>query len=146
MLNAKKRQHVIELCKQRKVRMTAQRMQVLELIWQKKAAVTAYELLDLLKQTEPHAKPPTVYRALDFLLEQGFIHRVESNNSFISCCSFDEDKHFSHLLICDSCGEVTEIQDKALLDLLNQHLKQQHFHLSSHVIETHGKCHQCCHH
>lgn len=123
--------------------MTTQRLQVLELIWDKNRAITAYELLDLLKQTEPHAKPPTVYRALEFLLEQGFIHRVESNNSFTRCCAFDEDKHFSHLLICDQCGEVKELQDPKLLQILNQHLTDSQFKLSNHVIETHGLCNQC---
>ncbi len=140
-------QQVIDICQKRGVRLTSQRQQVLELIWQQKGASTAYELLDKLKQTEPQAKPPTVYRALDFLLDQGFIHRVESSNSFISCCFFDDHdhghKHFSHLLICDSCGRVDELQDEALISLLTKNIEQHGFHLTNHVIETHGTCQNC---
>lgn len=142
-MDQKTKQKIINLCQSRQIRLTKQRMHIFELIWNHKGAVTAYELLDMLKKTEPQAKPPTVYRALDFLLAQGFIHRVESNNSFICCSSFDEDKHFSHLLICEECGEVTEIQDQALLDLLNQHIQDKNFALTSHVIETHGRCTRC---
>ncbi|MCF7355693.1 zinc uptake transcriptional repressor Zur [Vibrio sp. CK2-1] len=149
MLNKRLIQQVTDLCQQRGVRLTSQRQQVLELIWQQKGSSTAYELLDKLKQTEPQAKPPTVYRALEFLLEQGFIHRVESTNSFVSCCFFDEhdchgsNKHFSHLLICDQCGDVSELQDKALVELLTKNIAQHGFKLTNHVIETHGICQNC---
>ncbi|WP_241630666.1 transcriptional repressor, partial [Rosenbergiella nectarea] len=66
------------------------------------------DLLDKLRISEPQAKPPTVYRALDFLLEQAFIHRVESNNSYVVCPHFDHPSHSSMLLICDQCASVTE--------------------------------------
>ena len=62
------------LCEQRGVRLTAQRQQVLRLLAEHTGAISAYDLLDKLRQSEPQAKPPTVYRALDFLLEQGFVH------------------------------------------------------------------------
>ncbi|MGL9774054.1 MAG: zinc uptake transcriptional repressor Zur [Sodalis sp. (in: enterobacteria)] len=77
-----------ELCEQRNVRLTPQRQEVLRLMSQQNGAISAYDLLDLLRQSEPQAKPPTVYRALDFLLEQGFVHRVESTNSFSTVPSF----------------------------------------------------------
>ena len=67
---------VEEICSARGVRLTTQRKRVFELICESPKASSAYELLEDLKQSEPQAKPPTVYRALDFLLEQGFIHRV----------------------------------------------------------------------
>ncbi|WP_105903594.1 zinc uptake transcriptional repressor Zur [Vibrio gangliei] len=149
ILNTRLLQQVTELCQQRGVRLTSQRQQVLELIWQQKGSSTAYELLDKLKQTEPQAKPPTVYRALEFLLEQGFIHRVESTNSFVSCCFFDEHdchgqhKHFSHLLICDQCGDVAELQDDALVKRLTKNINEHGFKLTNHVIETHGICKNC---
>ena len=65
-----------QLCEQRGVRMTPQRLKVLALIINHHSSISAYELLDLLKASEPQAKPPTVYRALDFLLAQGFVHKV----------------------------------------------------------------------
>ncbi|MDP2573239.1 transcriptional regulator Zur [Vibrio sp. vnigr-6D03] len=131
------------ICQSRGVRLTPQRKRVFELIFASKSASSAYDLLDRLKESEPQAKPPTVYRALDFLLEQGFIHRVESTNSFISCCSFGTHKHFSHLLICDKCGNVAEHQDDQLVALLAKNSEKQGFQLTNHVIETHGTCKSC---
>ncbi len=132
-----------ELCVTRGVRLTAQRKRVFELICSSKKACSAYELLEELKKSEPQAKPPTVYRALDFLMEQGFIHRVESTNSFISCCSCNADKHFSHLLICDECSDVIELQDDELITSLEQNAKKYSFKVTNHVIESHGVCKAC---
>jgi len=65
------------LCVVRGVQLTPIRHQVLELIWDSHKAVKAYELLDRIKPLQNAAKPATIYRALDFLIEQGLIHRVE---------------------------------------------------------------------
>ncbi len=132
-----------DICAARGVRLTPQRKRVFELICASKKASSAYELLDELKLSEPQAKPPTVYRALDFLMEQGFIHRVESTNSFISCCSCNAHKHYSHLLICDRCSNVTEIQNDSLVALLEQNAEEHQFHITNHVIESHGVCASC---
>lgn len=132
-----------EICAARGVRLTSQRKRVFELICKNKRASSAYELLEELKKSEPQAKPPTVYRALDFLLEQGFIHRVESTNSFISCCSCNAHKHFSHLLICDQCGKVIELQDNSLVALLEDNAEKYGFTITNHVIESHGVCESC---
>ncbi|MEF1216071.1 transcriptional repressor, partial [Vibrio alginolyticus] len=86
---------------------------------------------------------PTVYRALDFLLEQGFIHRVESTNSFITCCSFNTQQHFFQLLICDKCGDVVELEDETLISLLAENAEKHGFKLTNQVIETHGECQAC---
>ncbi|MDR9825428.1 zinc uptake transcriptional repressor Zur [Vibrio sp. FNV 38] len=132
-----------DICNTRGVRLTPQRKRVYELIYQSPKASSAYELLDSLRETEPSAKPPTVYRALDFLMEQGFIHRVESTNSYVSCNSCQSKKHFSHLLICDSCGNVVELQDSDLITLLANNAKQHGFSIQNHVIESHGTCPSC---
>ncbi len=132
-----------DICAARGVRLTAQRKRVFELICASKKASSAYELLDELKLSEPQAKPPTVYRALDFLMEQGFIHRVESTNSFISCCSCNAHKHFSHLLICDRCSNVIELQDDSLVALLEKNAEKHQFQITNHVIESHGVCASC---
>ncbi len=136
-------QQVEELCAARGVRLTSQRKRVFELICSSEKASSAYELLDELKKSEPQAKPPTVYRALDFLMEQGFIHRVESTNSFISCCSCNAHKHFSQLLICDQCGNVVELQNDDLIAQLEQNAEQHGFKIANHVIESHGVCQTC---
>ncbi len=134
---------VEEICAARGVRLTSQRKRVFELICASDKASSAYDLLDDLKKSEPQAKPPTVYRALDFLMEQGFIHRVESTNSFISCCSCNAHKHFSQLLICDKCGNVVELQDDHLIAQLEKNAELHGFKIANHVIESHGVCQSC---
>ncbi|PNH77631.1 transcriptional regulator Zur [Vibrio diazotrophicus] len=142
-LDTKLTKQVEEICAARGVRLTSQRKRVFELICASEKASSAYELLDDLKKSEPQAKPPTVYRALDFLMEQGFIHRVESTNSFISCCSCNAHKHFSQLLICDQCGNVVELQDDNLIAQLAKNAEQHGFTISNQVIESHGVCKTC---
>jgi Fur family zinc uptake transcriptional regulator len=132
-----------EICTARGVRLTTQRKRVFELICASPKASSAYELLEELKLSEPQAKPPTVYRALDFLLEQGFIHRVESTNSYIQCCSCNAHKHYSHLLICDKCSNVIELQDDSLVALLADNAEKHGFTIINHVIESHGICQSC---
>ncbi len=142
-LDNKLTKQIEEICAARGVRLTSQRKRVFELICASKKASSAYELLEDLKQSEPQAKPPTVYRALDFLMEHGFIHRVESTNSFISCCSCNAHKHFSQLLICDQCGNVIELQDDSLIALLADNAEKHGFKIVNHVIESHGVCQSC---
>ncbi|NLS13465.1 zinc uptake transcriptional repressor Zur [Vibrio sp. SM6] len=136
-------EHVQGICHARGVRLTPQRKRVFELICSNRKASSAYELLDQLKVSEPNAKPPTVYRALDFLLEQGFIHRVESTNSYIPCGSCLNKSHFFQLLICDKCGDVVELQDESLISLLKKNAENHGFQLTNQVIETHGVCQAC---
>ncbi|SQI81672.1 zinc uptake transcriptional repressor [Klebsiella oxytoca] len=93
--------HAEKLCAQRGVRLTPQRLEVLRLMSLQQGAISAYDLLDLLREKEPQAKPPTVYRALEFLLEQGFVHKVESTNSYVLCHLFDQPTHSSAMFICD---------------------------------------------
>ncbi|MDQ2109859.1 zinc uptake transcriptional repressor Zur [Vibrio sp. 2017_1457_15] len=142
-LDKKLSQQIEEICAARGVRLTSQRKRVFELICASQKASSAYDLLEDLKVSEPQAKPPTVYRALDFLLEQGFIHRVESTNSFISCCSCNAHKHFSQLLICDQCGNVVELQNDNLITMLANNAEQHGFTITNHVIESHGICQSC---
>ncbi|PWC24306.1 MULTISPECIES: zinc uptake transcriptional repressor Zur [Brenneria] len=132
-----------QICQHRGVRLTPQRLEVLRLMAQQSAAISAYDLLDLLRLSEPQAKPPTVYRALDFLLEQGFIHRVESNNSYVLCHHIENHNHTSALFICDRCGLVTERQTKGVEDRLRQLAQQAGFTLRHSIIEAHGLCEDC---
>ena len=98
----------------------------------------AYELLDRLRQTRRGAAPPTVYRTLDFLLEQGLIHRVERLSAFVGCvagCTVDPDgeshTHAAQFLICRKCGRVVEMQDhdvSAVLARVAEGGRLQHQH------------------
>lgn len=131
------------LCQQRSVRLTPQRLQVLRLMSEQHGAISAYDLLDLLRASEPQAKPPTIYRALDFLLEQGFIHRVESTNSYVVCHHFEEPSHTSAMLICDRCGSVNEQHAAGVEDILQSLALKSGFTLGHSVIEAHGYCQNC---
>ncbi|AKJ43325.1 zinc uptake transcriptional repressor Zur [Pragia fontium] len=134
---------VQKLCEQRAVRLTPQRQLVLRLMAEQKNAISAYDLLDLLRLSEPQAKPPTVYRALDFLLEQGFIHKIESTNSYVVCHHVGEPLHTSALFICDSCGLVTEYHAQGIDRLLEELAEKSHFTIQHSVLETHGVCSKC---
>nr|WP_281434718.1 zinc uptake transcriptional repressor Zur [Erwinia phyllosphaerae] len=131
------------ICQQRNVRLTPQRLEVLRLMSQHHGAISAYDLLDLLRASEPQAKPPTIYRALDFLLEQGFVHRVESTNSYVVCHHFEEPSHTSAMLICDRCGAVTEQHAEGVEAILKSLAKSTGFALTNSVIEAHGLCLNC---
>ncbi|MEQ5226792.1 zinc uptake transcriptional repressor Zur [Proteus cibi] len=132
-----------KICQKRGVRLTSQRLAVLRLIMQQPSAISAYDLLDLLRQVEPQAKPPTVYRGLEFLLEQGFIHKIESTNSYVLCHHFDDIEHTSVMLICDRCLFVTEKNSHHIENAIEILAKENGFHLRHSVIEIHGLCSQC---
>ena len=129
-------------CDQRGARFTPLREKVYALMLEKHGPMGAYELLDALKETESGAKPATVYRALDFLLDFGFIHRLESTNAFVACHHFGC-HHPVQFLICDSCGFVTEIQSEGLEETLTAQAKSHGFKISKQTIEAHGLCSEC---
>lgn len=131
-----------QLCTQRGVQLTDIRKQVLELIWADHHAVKAYDLLERIKPLQTAAKPATIYRALDFLMEQGFIHRVESLNAFIGCCNL-KNVHKQLLLICKQCQNVEERAADAVMDTLKRELKQAGFIAHHQAIEIQGICADC---
>lgn len=131
-----------KLCAERGVQLTTIRRQVLELIWDSHKAAKAYDLLDLIKPLQQSAKPATVYRALDFLLEQGLIHRVESLNAFIGC-SCSERQHEQLLLICVQCHEVEERPGAIVMEAVSRELEQAGFTVHRKAIEIQGICKHC---
>ncbi|MEQ1638018.1 MAG: transcriptional repressor [Methylococcales bacterium] len=131
-----------QLCGVRGVQLTTIRQQVLALIWESHKAVKAYELLDRIKPLQSAAKPATIYRALDFLIEQGLIHRVESLNAFVGCrCSGQQ--HEQLLLICKVCEEVEERSAVEVMQTIVRELAAAHFLVHSKAIEIHGICAKC---
>ncbi len=131
-----------EFCEGRGVRFTALREKVYSILLQRKDAVGAYDLLDELKLTEDSAKPATVYRALEFLLEMGLVHKLESDNKFIACHHFGC-SHPVQFLICDDCGNVQEIQSDGLQDKLDKQARSVGFIVTRQTIEAHGRCSLC---
>jgi len=130
------------ICTKNRLRFTKIRRRVLELVWNNHQAIKAYDILELLQQEDSSAKPPTAYRALDFLLEHGFIHRIESLNAYIGCPQ-PEHIHNFQLLICNQCGLVKEMDKPELSSSLEQYAKESEFTLHSQVVEVHGLCKQC---
>src|SRR6185312_12222126 len=97
-------------CTSRGLRLTPLRREVLELVARARKPVKAYDLLESLRDSHAGAAPPTVYRALDFLLEHGFIHKLESINAFVYC-QHPSEAHQVPFLICDVCENATELCD-----------------------------------
>lgn len=132
-------------CVQRGARLTELRRRVLALILEAEAPSTAYQLLDRLKQTHKGAVPPTVYRALDFLLEQRLIHRLERMNAFIACSHADHPHDAVQFLICRRCGTVAEIEDRAVSRALEHAAEREGFHAGPAMVELEGTCAACMH-
>jgi Fur family zinc uptake transcriptional regulator len=130
------------LCVVRGVQLTPIRHQVLSLIWESHKAVKAYELLDRFKPLKNAAKPATIYRALDFLIEQGLVHRIESLNAFVGC-SRSGHQHEQLLLICNRCHDVEERPATDVMAALADEIAQAGFVAHSKAIEIQGLCRQC---
>lgn len=133
---------VARVCEERGLRLTPIRLRVLELVAEATIPVKAYDLLDRLKDGPGVAAPPTVYRALDFLLEHGFIHKLESINSFVGCHHPGE-AHQVPFLICDRCSSAIEICDDEVSLLLNTQAHERGFTPASQTLEVHGICAAC---
>lgn len=131
-----------KICQENGVRLTPIRKKVLELIWQSHKPIKAYDILAQLSSDEHIEKPPTVYRALDFLLENHLIHKIDSNNAFIGC-EFEHHKNDSTFFICDVCDEVKEIHEPKLDKTLQETSNKQGFTPNQTSIEIHGVCASC---
>lgn len=134
-----------KICNKRSVRLTPHRLEVFRLIFQQQnESISAYDLLNLLQKSSfPSAKPVTVYRALNFLLEQGFIHRIESTNSFTLCHFFLELSHNFVFFICNHCNRVKEQTVKGIEEILQNTAKLIGFIMSNTIVEAHGLCYRC---
>ncbi|OQX31833.1 MAG: transcriptional repressor [Candidatus Sedimenticola endophacoides] len=130
------------ICQANGARLTDQRRRVLEILFRADGPLGAYELLERLSTTLPSAKPPTVYRALDFLLTQGLVHRLESLNAFIGCTHPDH-PHVSQFLICSACGRVQELEDHRVRHSIDRAIAGIGFEVESQVVEISGRCAGC---
>ncbi len=125
-----------------KIKLTPLRQQVLAILSKQKQPLTAYAVLDELKKDKPNAQVMSVYRVLDFLLENGLVHRIENLNSFIICSHLSEG-HSSQWLICESCGKAEEIDSKDFCKAISQIERQSGFRVKTPTIELLGVCKVC---
>lgn len=130
------------LCERRGSKLTEIRRRVLELVWRNHAPVGAYDLLDEIRKDGRIAAPPTVYRALDFLREQGLVHRLESLNAFVGCTRPDR-AHVSQFLICTGCQAVAELDAPEVGSAVSQSAAKAGFVVDRMTIEMHGICPAC---
>lgn len=131
------------LCAESGARLTPLRRRVLELVWASHRPLGAYELLDQLTAEGHKPAPPTVYRALEFLLEQKLVHRIASRNAFLGC-THPGASHAGYFLLCDACGNAEEIADgSALARAVAVAAGAADFEVSSQTLELTGRCRRC---
>ena len=120
------------------------RVSAFKIVTQSSKPITAYDVLEKMGQYIDKPKPPTAYRALDFLEEHGFVHRIESLNAYIAC--HENHKHYgSQFMICDDCGKVEEVHLCSLPAKLQDKVESEKFKLHHWNVELHGQCAKCAH-
>ena len=129
-------------CAAKGLRLTPIREQVLRLVAQYGKPIKAYDLLALMQSKVGANAPPTVYRALDFLLSNGFIHKLSSINAFVAC-HHPSVLHTVPVLICDNCQSAIELEDESIADALEKKAIALGFMPSAQVLEVHGLCRAC---
>lgn len=130
------------LCEERGARLTPLRRQVLQLVWGGHEPVGAYAILEALQKMHRRPTPPTVYRALEFLIEQGLVHRIESLNAYVGC-DRPEAEHVSQFMICTGCGGAAELDDHAITDAVMRQAARLGFAIERQTIEIRGLCPRC---
>ncbi len=134
---------VKSLCEARGVQFTMLRRHVLELLWESGRPVGAYELIEALKlRYSRPVGPPTVYRALEFLMDQRFVSKIESRNAYVPC-AHPERVHDCLFFICSHCGVSAESEDLRVERLLAEDAADLGFRVQRRVVEVEGTC-RCC--
>ena len=133
----------MSLCGARGVQLTSLRRQILELLWESGRPTGAYELIEALKlRNSRPVGPPTVYRALEFLISQGFVSKIESHNAYVPCVH--PERHQDCLFfICGDCGASVELADPRIEQLLAENAADLGYRVTRRVVEVEGTCASC---
>lgn len=132
-----------QLCSDSGARLTQLREQVLKIVWQSHQPLGAYAVMEVLsQQSTRRIAPPTVYRALDFLLEQGLVHRVNLLNAYIGC-SHPGVPHQHNFLICQQCDVAVEFEAPQMDQAISDSAREQGFQISGQSVEVLGLCSNC---
>lgn len=129
-------------CTANKLQFTPTRRRVLELLLEGHKALGAYDVLERLAQEGRGSQPPVAYRALDFLVKHGFVHKIEHLNAYIAC-AYPHEKHSPAFMICRLCGSVAEAPSTPAKGLLGQAAQEAGFCIERTVIEAEGLCPKC---
>ncbi len=130
------------LCAERGRKLTPLRRRVLELIWSGHEPARAYDILQQLDGEGRSGAPPTVYRALDFLLANGLVHRIQSLNAYVGCGA-PATTHAGQFLICRGCNTVGELDDGEIEALITAKAGAAGFDVERQTIEIMGLCPDC---
>lgn len=134
---------VEHICTERGVRFTPLRRAALEVLLEFNGPVGAYDLLRALGQRlGRQLAPPTAYRALEFLLEQGFISRIETRNAFVPS-THPEDRDAGAFFLCNQCGATIELDLGRAADVLTERAAALGFRVGRRVVELQGTCADC---
>jgi len=131
------------LCKARGAQFTQLRRRILELLWEGNRPMGAYELIDAFKlDVSRRVAPQTIYRALDFLISQGLVAKLESRNAYVPF-KHPEREHDCLFFICNACGSSSELEDQRLEGLISENAAQIGFLALRRVVEVDGTCSRC---
>ncbi len=130
------------ICAARRVRLTPKRRQVLEIIAKSHAAAGAYEILEEMAGPKGRPAPVIVYRALEFLMTHGLVHRLASLNAFIACAN-PQPEHGAQFLICRGCRTVTEFSNPAMGTAIRAGAREAGFSVEASMVEISGLCAAC---
>jgi len=130
-------------CAQRGQRLTPMRREVLGALLASHQPLGAYDIMERLAPTGPRPAPITVCRALEFLCENGFVHRIESRNAFVACVREHPAGDMVAFLICDRCGAVGEASSPEFALTIKSAARAAGFTPKSPVIEISGICTYC---
>lgn len=131
-------------CASINLKLTSLRKSVLFILWDGKKPLKAYEIVEKLNLIKQNATPPSVYRVLDYFVEFGVVHKIESIQSYTLC--HEPEKHLPSeiLMVCSHCYQVQELYDNNIRILVQQVAMNNHFTLGQDAIELKGVCEQCC--
>lgn len=129
-------------CIERNLKFTDLRREVFLIVSKSHGMVKAYDILAQMRKNNPLTEPPTIYRALNFLIENNFIHKINSLNSYITCYHLI-DKTPCFFLICLECGSVEEVVDNKFSNLVLNSVKKHKFSPQRSNLEIEGICSSC---
>ncbi len=135
--------HAELVCERRAQKFTPIRRQVLQALLSSHRPLGAYEVIDELAKSMPRPAPITVYRALDFLMDNGLVHRIESRNAYLACSHDHDVGTMVAFLICERCGSVGEIPAATVAQSLNAAARSFGFAPKLSVVEITGICAHC---
>ena len=131
-----------DLCAGRGAKLTAIREKVLELVWSSHKPRGAYAILEDLSRNGKRVAPLTVYRALEFLVAQGLVHRIESLNAYVGCPEPGQ-THTGQFLVCERCGNAAELNDPHVARTIAGSARDQGFLALRQTVEVLGICPAC---